>query len=149
MRQPLAWALAALMDPGPLRRAEHKLACLRRIASAALTDIEGALLANCVESYLELNPEEAAELTALGRLDMNQEIQTMRLTWAERLEAKGREQGIELGREQGREQGANRRHGRLLSTFLASVLDLYHTGCGGKSKSWSLWTACASWQREF
>jgi putative YhgA-like transposase len=30
--EPLAWALAALMDPGPLSRAELKIACLRRIA---------------------------------------------------------------------------------------------------------------------
>ncbi len=30
--EPLAWALAALMDPGPWSRAELKMACLRRIA---------------------------------------------------------------------------------------------------------------------
>jgi hypothetical protein len=30
--EPLAWALAALMDPGSLSRAELKMACLRRIA---------------------------------------------------------------------------------------------------------------------
>jgi hypothetical protein len=30
--EPLAWALAALMDPGSSSRAELKMACLRRIA---------------------------------------------------------------------------------------------------------------------
>lgn len=34
--QPLAWALAALMRPETLSRAEHKLACLQRIAAAPL-----------------------------------------------------------------------------------------------------------------
>src|SRR6185312_15360966 len=30
--EPLAWALAALLDPGPWSRAELKMACMRRIA---------------------------------------------------------------------------------------------------------------------
>ena len=91
--QPLAWGLAALMDPGPLGRVEHKLACLRRIATAELNDVQRFLLVNCVESYLKLNPEEAAELEALSRLEENREVHTMAMTWAERMIAQGREQG--------------------------------------------------------
>ncbi len=113
--EPLAWALAALMDPGILRRAEHKLACLRRIASAKLNDVQRLLLVNCVESYLELNPEEAAELEALGHLEDNREVHTMSMTWAERMVAQGREEG--------REQGARKIVLHLLGERFGTVSD--------------------------
>jgi hypothetical protein len=102
--EPLAWALAALMDPGSLRRAEHKLACLRRIASTRMSDVERLLLVNCVESYLELNPEEAAELEALSRLAKNREVRHMAMTWAEKMIAQGRKEGKREGIEEGRKQ---------------------------------------------
>ena len=51
--EPLAWALAALMKPVLRNRAEHRLACLRRIAEAPLTDRQRWLLASCVEQNLE------------------------------------------------------------------------------------------------
>jgi len=102
--EPLAWALAALMHSGRMRRAEHKLACLRRIASGRLNDARRLLLVNCVESYLELNPEEAAELEALSRLSENQEARIMAMTWAERMIAQGRREGKEDGIEEGRRQ---------------------------------------------
>lgn len=86
--EPLAWAFAALMDPGPLSRAELKMACLRRIAGLrARTD--PFLLVNCVENYLQLTDEEAVELEALRIRKENREVQAMALTWSEKLEAKG------------------------------------------------------------
>lgn len=51
--EPLAWALAALMKPVRRGRAEHKLACLRRIAAADLSDRERSLLIACVEQGTE------------------------------------------------------------------------------------------------
>jgi hypothetical protein len=51
--EPLAWALAALMRPVRLSPAEHKLACLRRIAAADLSDRERSLLIACVEEWME------------------------------------------------------------------------------------------------
>ena len=48
--KPLAWALAALMRPGRRTRAELKMACLRRIATADLTDNQSLLLVNFVET---------------------------------------------------------------------------------------------------
>ncbi len=36
--EPLAWALAALMAPGPWSRAEHKLACMQRITAGRLDE---------------------------------------------------------------------------------------------------------------
>jgi hypothetical protein len=107
--QPLAWALAALMRPGSMSRAEHKLACLRRIAAASLTDRQRQPLVNCVETYLELEGRDAEELEALQAAGHNEEVQAMRMTWAEKLEAKGeakgRDIGVELGKKEGLEKG--------------------------------------------
>ena len=92
--EPLAWALAALMRPEELSRAGLKLACLRRIASAPGTDLERFLLANCVETYLQLLPEEAAELADLQSQEPDREKIAMFLTWAERMEIKGMRQVV-------------------------------------------------------
>lgn len=59
--EPLAWALAALMKPVRRSRAEHRIACLRRIAEAPLTDRERSLLTSCVEQWMEPHPEENLE----------------------------------------------------------------------------------------
>lgn len=95
--EPLAWALASLMDRGSWTRAEHKLFCLRRIAAARLSDEERFELLNCVETYLQLVPEEAADLAALNAGSKNREIRAMEITWADRMIAKGQE----LGRKEG------------------------------------------------
>jgi len=102
--EPLAWALAALMQPAALRPAEHKLACLRRIAAARLDDLPRFLLVNCVETYLQLEGRDAAELKALEADSGDEEVRTMRKTWAEQLEEKGMEKGVEKGIEKGGRQ---------------------------------------------
>jgi hypothetical protein len=106
--EPLAWALAALMRPPGLRRAEHKLACLRQIARAELTEAERFILLNCVETYRELGPEDERELAWLQSLEGNQEVAEMQLTWAEKMEARGEARGMEKGLERGLEQGLER-----------------------------------------
>jgi len=97
--EPLAWAFAALMNPVPLSRAEHKMACLRRIAGLrGRTD--PFLLVDCVENYLELEPREAAEFDALRSRRENKEVRAMAMTWSEKLEAKGEEKGRTQGAHQ-------------------------------------------------
>lgn len=91
--EPLAWGLAALMNPGSMSRVEHKLACLRRIAAADLTDQKRFLLVNCVETYLELTSREIAELAALRSRESDREVHEMAMTWADRMEAKGARRG--------------------------------------------------------
>jgi len=91
-----------------------------------MNDVQRRPLVNCIESYLELTPEEAAEFEALGHLRRNREIHTMALTWEERMMAKGREEGLHLGREEGlhlgREEG--RREGlREARQFVLDLLD--------------------------
>src|SRR5947209_10956685 len=96
--EPLAWALAALMDPGSWSRAELKMACLRRIASLR-GRVDSFLLVDCVENYLQLDSREAAEFEALRSRRENQEVRAMAMTWSETQQA--------VGRETGRVQGAH------------------------------------------
>jgi hypothetical protein len=71
--EPLAWALAGLMRPVRRSRAEHRQACLRRIAGASLPARERELLTACVEEWMELRPEDRAELLALRARKQNPE----------------------------------------------------------------------------
>lgn len=105
--EPLAWALAALMRRGPLTAAELKAECLRPIARADLDDVRRIVLANCVETYVELDEEGHRQYEALVSDDENREIRAMEMTWAEKLEARGVEKGIEQGVERGRDEMRN------------------------------------------
>ena len=96
---PLAWALAALMRPGRRTRAELKMACLRRIAAADLTDNQRFLLVNFVETYLQLTGSQAAEFDRLRQQAKNQEVVAVRMTWAEQIKAEGLEEGRAEGLE--------------------------------------------------
>jgi len=103
--EPLAWGLAALMHRGDLTRPALKLACLRRIAAADLDDARRILLVDCVEAYLELNSNEAAEYARLCKVRENREVRKMATTWSERIEAQGREKGLQAGRREGLQEG--------------------------------------------
>ena len=94
--EPLAWAFAALMDPGSWSRAELKMACLRRIAGLR-GRIDPFLLVDCVESYLQLEPWEAAEFEALRSRRENQEVRAVAMTWSEKQQALGWEKGAQAG----------------------------------------------------
>lgn len=99
--EPLAWALAALMRPGTWSRAEQKIECLRRVAAADLPARSRLLLGNWIETYIQLDERDAAEYDRLRSLASNEEVKTMELTWAERMELQGVEKGMEKGLEQG------------------------------------------------
>jgi hypothetical protein len=84
--EPLAWALAAVMRSAPMSRAEHKLACLRRIATARLDRDRKLLLKNFVEGYLALTLEQAEEYKLLSARNQNREVRDMWMTWSEKIE---------------------------------------------------------------
>ncbi len=111
--EPLAWALASLMRPeGFSNRAELAIACLRRIAaSKTLDEARRFLLANLVQTYVELDDSMVAEYESLLRGPENQEVREMAMTWAEKHEAKGLQKGRLEGRREGRQEG--RQEGRL------------------------------------
>ncbi|HEX7184562.1 MAG TPA: DUF4351 domain-containing protein [Thermoanaerobaculia bacterium] len=118
--EPLAWALAALMRPGDLSRAEHKMACLQRIAGARLNNLRRFLLVNCVETYLKLEGRDAAEFEALQASERGEDgtMRAIRMTWADEMKAIGREEGMVLGRQEGvalgKEEGVRKTVLRLL-----------------------------------
>ncbi|HEX3531643.1 MAG TPA: DUF4351 domain-containing protein [Thermoanaerobaculia bacterium] len=96
--EPLAWALAALMRPGTWSRAEQKIECLRRVAAADLPGRRRLLLGNWIETYIQLDERDAAEYDRLRSLEVNEEVKTMEMTWAERMELQGVEKGIVAGK---------------------------------------------------
>ena len=102
--EPLAWALAALMNPGSLSRAELKMACLHRIAGLK-GPVDPFLLVDCVETYLQLEPEEVAEFEALRSRRENREVRAVAMTWSETQQAIGREDGLKEGRREGKREG--------------------------------------------
>jgi hypothetical protein len=106
--EPLAWALAALMRPGRLSRAELKIECLRRLAHAGL-DLDARqvlLLVECVQTYLQLNAEEAKEYDILCSLAANQEVRAMEtMWWGDRVRLESLEQGRQEGRREGLTEG--------------------------------------------
>ncbi len=114
-------ALAALMDPGDLSAPQHKLECLRRVGRAEVDDARRFLLANIVETYVELDETAQEEYQRLLAAEPNREVQAMEMTWAETLEAKGEARGIEKGMEKGMEEGLEK--GRL-EGMRALVTDL-------------------------
>lgn len=109
--EPLAWALAALMNRGKLTRAELKAACLRRIAEARLPEDSRILLVDCVATYLELTPAEISEYATLNPEGGNPAMRVMEMSWGDRLRAEGRKEG----RREGMEHGARKVLLRLLA----------------------------------
>jgi len=90
--EPLAWALASIMDPKPWSRTRLKLGCLQRIQEAPLKETERIELVKCIETYLQLTPSEAEDLAWLGTLP-ERSVKTMNLlyieTWEDRMKAQG------------------------------------------------------------
>ena len=90
--EPLAWALAAVMDPGPLSRPELRLACLHQIGKARLAVERRGLLADFVDAYLPLTSEEEEEYKIAGG-GKRKETRAMFMTWSERTRAEGFREG--------------------------------------------------------
>jgi Domain of unknown function (DUF4351) len=97
--EPLAWALAALMRRGEWTRADHRLECLQRIATADLAPGRRWLLALWVKTYLRLKGRDLEEWSKLA-LPAYREVRDMELTWERTLEERENE-----GRREGRLEG--------------------------------------------
>jgi predicted transposase YdaD len=105
-RNPLAWGFAAQMRWRTGSLAERRLACLRRIARArGLSEVQRFLLANVVQSYLQLNGRAAESFERLLGEPRHREVRTMIMTWADQKEAEGRRKGLEEGRQERRQEG--------------------------------------------
>jgi hypothetical protein len=107
--EPIAWALATLVPCRAAVRLRRKLACWRRIASAGSpTDKERFLLVNAVETYLNLDEEQAALYERWKLREENRAMHKIERTWADRKFEEGRSVGVEQGREAGLEEGSRR-----------------------------------------
>ena len=111
--EPLAWALAALMDPGEWSRAELKVECLRRVQQGGVAGFGKDVLLHWIDTYVQLAGEDAAEYGRLLALKENKEVRRMEQTLWGRAEeqgfkkgqAAGLEKGFRKGRMEGRSQG--------------------------------------------
>ncbi len=119
----LAAALAALMDPGALSAPEHRIECLRGVGRAEVDDARRFLLANIVETYIQLDDAAQEEYEALLAEEGNEEVATMEMSWADTLKAEGEAKGMERGMEKGIEKGIET--GRLegMRTLVADLLE--------------------------
>jgi hypothetical protein len=121
--EPLAWALAALMNPGKLSRAQLRMRCLRRIAGARLTGDARDLLVDCVATYLQLTPEEESEyaIPDIGGGNPKMRAMDIEMSWGDRLKAEARKEGRKEGRREGMEEGARKVLLRLLGQRFGRV----------------------------
>jgi hypothetical protein len=107
-REPLAWALAALMQRGGRSPEQHRLACLQPIARAEIDDARKVLLASCVETYVQLNESQREAYETLLDREENREVAAMErtlLTTLDRAAQQGYAEGLERGIEKGMEKG--------------------------------------------
>ncbi|MCS6861518.1 MAG: DUF4351 domain-containing protein [Abditibacteriales bacterium] len=126
---PLAFGLAALMEPGERRPAELKVACLLGIARALIDEARKALLLNCVETYLALDEKEQALYEELVAQSEQREVSKMLMTYEERVMqrgiAVGEQRGIAIGIVRGKQETALRllrkKFGTLPKTVEARV----------------------------
>ncbi len=104
--EPLAWALAALMRPARGQsRPQLGLACVRRIvASPGLSRRDQALLLECVWMYGRFGDEEAEEFDKI-MIELDDEVQEMKMSMVEWWKKEAREQGMQEGVSRGLKQG--------------------------------------------
>jgi hypothetical protein len=92
--EPLAAAFASLMRSKVWDAVEKKIQCLRAIARASLDEARRLALVDVVETYVELEPEEAERYAVELDREGNQEICTMKMSWSQKLRAEGEAYGI-------------------------------------------------------
>jgi predicted transposase YdaD len=124
---PLGAALVSLMKVPTDRRAWLNAEARQRIAAAGLNEYLTFLLMECLEAYLNLTPDEMAEVERLLQQDDYREARQMAVTTFERGvqqgELKGRQEGRQEGRLEGFELGLRRAISVQLRTRFAAVPD--------------------------
>jgi hypothetical protein len=103
--EPVAWALAALIDPGDWSRAELKVECLRRVQQWGVAGFGKDVLLHWIETYVQLAGEDATEYQRLLALKENREVRRMEQTWMGRAEEQGFKKGKAVGLEKGKALG--------------------------------------------
>lgn len=100
----LAPAVSALMRPGQLEPAQHKLEALRAVAAAQTNEARRYILAGVVGAYMVLSDEQEAVFAQLAAMRPDTEVTSM----VNIFEQKGIEKGIERGIAEGLLAGQRR-----------------------------------------
>ena len=92
-KNPVAYGLAPLMDHGQLSKPRLKAICLNGIATSNITEVQAAILAYFVDTYLPLTQAEEEEFQ---RLIQQEEVQVMQFitSWERRARAEGVAEGV-------------------------------------------------------
>ncbi len=106
---PVGAALGALMDSSRTReRAQLRASLLLQVIESGLDDARQLLLANLIETYLELSPEEWKRYRKVVSRKEYRKVQDVDQTWMDKLlsqgEKKGREEGLRAGVMEGKRQ---------------------------------------------
>ena len=107
---PVGAALGALMDSSRTReRAELKASLLLQVIESGFDEARQLLLANLIETYLELSPDERKRYRKVVARKEYRKVQDVDQTRMDKLlsqgEKKGREAGRQVGHEVGRQEG--------------------------------------------
>ena len=121
----LGVALSALMKMPRERIVELGAEAMKRIGEASIPDRKKELLGDCVETYIEVPPDEIetfrgilnANATSSGR------VTAVNKTRVQLAREEGQEQGLEKGRQEGRQEGQ-------LSAFRAAITELLEARFG-------------------
>jgi flagellar biosynthesis/type III secretory pathway protein FliH len=100
---------------------EHRLACLEPIAQAEIDDARRLLLANCVETYVQLNEAERESYETLLDREENREVAVMErtlLTTLDRAAQRGYDEGLTAGERKGKREGREQGKRELLLDLL-------------------------------
>jgi hypothetical protein len=93
-------ALASLMSRrGAPGRVELQLLMRERVALSALNDARKVLLLNLIETYFVLTTAERKKMERKLSKKRYREVKKMQLTWLEKVESKGRREGVLEGKQ--------------------------------------------------
>lgn len=112
-KDPVAGALAVLMDVNEEQRPILKLSALQGVLASDLTEGDKLFLMKLINTYLP-----TAELMAIGG-EVMEKLEDIELTYYERMELEFTKKGLEEGREEGREEGQLLGKRNLLQKLLA------------------------------
>ena len=103
---PVGAALGALMDSSRTReRAELKASLLLQVIESGFDEARQLLLANLIETYLELSPDERKRYRKMVARKEYRKVQDVDQTWMDKLLSQGEKKGREAGRQVGHEVG--------------------------------------------
>ncbi len=120
---PVAAALAALMSRRARKPAQLWLTMTERLNRSGLDEARKLLLLHIINTYLVVAGAEEQKLERALSQERYREVRKMQMTWAEKVENKGRKEGREEGRIEGMLEGKREALLRLLTAKFGPLPD--------------------------